>query len=137
MDKLQTRRRKSEHVAEQGGPEGLRPDIVIMDLCMPSLNGTEAARHIWSEFPHIKVVGEYIRLSSQNNCHLLGVLSAKEREVLRLMAEGRTTKQIALDLHVSTKTIEANRRMIMEKLDIHNVPGLVKLAVREGLTPLE
>jgi DNA-binding NarL/FixJ family response regulator len=83
------------------------------------------------------VISEYIRLSSQNAHHLLGSLSAREREVLQLTAEGKTTKQIALDLHISTKTIEANRRAIMEKLGIHNIPELVKLAVREGLTPLE
>jgi DNA-binding NarL/FixJ family response regulator len=53
------------------------------------------------------------------------------------VAEGKSTKQIALELHVSTKTIEANRRQIMEKLNIHNVAELTKYAVREGLTTLE
>ena len=59
------------------------------------------------------------------------------RPVLQLVAEGMSTKQIALELHVSTKTIEANRRQIMEKLDVHSVAELTKCAVREGLTTLE
>ena len=57
--------------------------------------------------------------------------------MLQLIAEGKTTKQIALELHVSTKTIEANRRQIMEKLDVHSIAELTKYAVREGLTTLE
>jgi DNA-binding NarL/FixJ family response regulator len=67
----------------------------------------------------------------------LSSLTSREREVLQLIAEGNTTKKIALDLHVSTKTIEANRRQIMEKLDVHSIAELTKYAVREGLTPLE
>ncbi len=57
--------------------------------------------------------------------------------MLQLIAEGKTTKQIALDLHVSTKTIEANRRQVMEKLNVHSIAELTKYAVREGLTSLE
>jgi DNA-binding NarL/FixJ family response regulator len=53
------------------------------------------------------------------------------------LAEGKSTKEIALEVHVSTKTIESNRRQIMEKLDIHSVAELTKYAVREGLTSLE
>ncbi|MHC4748135.1 MAG: response regulator transcription factor, partial [Planctomycetota bacterium] len=49
----------------------------------------------------------------------------------------KSTKQIALDLHVSTKTMEANRRQIMEKLEVHSIAELTKYAIREGLTPLE
>ena len=67
----------------------------------------------------------------------LAALTGREREVLQLVAEGKTTKEIALELHVSTKTIEANRRQIMEKLDVHSVAELTKCAVREGLTTLE
>ncbi|GAH12249.1 unnamed protein product, partial [marine sediment metagenome] len=62
---------------------------------------------------------------------------AREREVLQLLAEGKSTKQIALRLHVSGKTIEANRRRVMEKLNAHSIAELTKYAVREGLTPLD
>jgi DNA-binding NarL/FixJ family response regulator len=64
-------------------------------------------------------------------------LTNREREVLQLLAEGKTTKQIAVELHVSNKAIEANRRNIMRKLDINNLPELTKYAIREGLTSLE
>jgi two-component system response regulator NreC len=64
-------------------------------------------------------------------------LSAREREVLQLIAEGASTKEIAGRLHLSVKTIETYRRQIMGKLDIHNIAGLIKYAVREGLASLE
>ena len=57
--------------------------------------------------------------------------------MLQLLAEGNSTKETAAKLHVSVKTIEAHRKQIMDKLDIHNVAELTKYAIREGLTPLE
>jgi len=63
-------------------------------------------------------------------------LTPREREVLQLMAEGRATKQIAMDLKVSVKTVETHRRQIMEKLDLFSVAELTKYAIREGLTTL-
>jgi len=83
------------------------------------------------------VVDDYVkRLSAVSNSPL-ETLTSRQREVLQLVAEGKSTKQIALVLHVSTKTIEANRRQIMDKLDIHSIAELTKYAVREGLTTLE
>lgn len=64
-------------------------------------------------------------------------LSAREREVLQLVAEGHSTKETAGMLHLSVKTVETHRRQIMEKLRIYNVAGLVKYAIREGLVSLE
>jgi DNA-binding NarL/FixJ family response regulator len=63
-------------------------------------------------------------------------LSKREREVLQLIAEGNSTKEIAATLYVSAKTVETHRKQIMGKLDIHSVAGLTKYAVREGLTSL-
>jgi two-component system response regulator NreC len=63
-------------------------------------------------------------------------LSKREREVLQLIAEGNSTKEIAATLYVSVKTVETHRKQIMGKLDIHSVAGLTKYAVREGLTSL-
>lgn len=65
------------------------------------------------------------------------ILSQREREVLQLLAEGKTTKQIAKRLHISPKTVEAHRLRIMERLDIDNVAQLTKYAIQEGLTEAE
>lgn len=83
------------------------------------------------------VVEDYVKHLSTAVDSPLSALTGREREVLQMVAEGKSTKQIALDLHVSTKTIEANRRQIMEKLNVHSVAELTKCAVREGLTTLE
>ena len=170
----------------------LLPNIVIMDITMPGLNGIEATRQIIAESPVVKVialsihskrrfvadmlsagatgyilkeclfdelvqaikavaaggrylspritdvvVSDYVKRLSATADSPFEALKTREREVLQLVAEGKSTKQIALELHVSTKTIEANRRQIMEKLNIHNVAELTKYAVREGLTTLE
>lgn len=67
----------------------------------------------------------------------LGRLTARQREILQLIAEGRTTKQIAGDLNVSAKTVETHRSQLMERLGIHDVPGLVRFAIRVGLVSPE
>ncbi len=83
------------------------------------------------------VVDDYVRLLSQDKCGPLEELTSREREVLQLLAEGKTSKQIAMTLHVSAKAIEANRRRIMEKLDVDSVAKLVKWAIIGGITSLE
>ena len=82
------------------------------------------------------VVDDYVRQSGQPEASAFSSLTTREREVLQLMAEGRSTKQIAMDLGVSTKTVETHRRQIMEKLDLYSVAELTKYAIREGLTTL-
>ena len=68
---------------------------------------------------------------------LLATLSPRQREVLRLIAEGRTTKQIAQVLEISVKTVETHRAQLMERLDIHDVAGLVRYAIIVGLIEVE
>jgi DNA-binding NarL/FixJ family response regulator len=68
---------------------------------------------------------------------LLATLSPRQREVLRLIAEGRTTKQIAQVLEISVKTVETHRAQLMERLDIHDVAGLVRYAIMVGLIEVE
>jgi DNA-binding NarL/FixJ family response regulator len=83
------------------------------------------------------VIDDYVkRLSTQYQPEGTA-LTEREREVLQFLSEGKSTKQIAMQLHVSSKTIESNRRNIMDKLSINSVAELTKYAVREGLTPLE
>ena len=170
-----------------------KPDVVVMDVSMPDLNGMEATIQIIESLPKTKVIalsmhsdkrfvmgmlraGAYGYLlkdcASQELANaivqvaggkkylspevtgvviddfLLGdssgkvatatsQLSPREREVLQLIAEGWSTKQIASHLYVSIKTIETHRRQIMRKLDLHTIADLTKYALREGLTSIE
>jgi DNA-binding NarL/FixJ family response regulator len=170
----------------------LKPDIIIMDVSMPNLNGIEATRIILSENPKIKVivlsihierrivkeilsagaagyvlktylfeelsralrsvmvngyylspkvtsivVGEYLDDSAKVQAGDKVNLTSREREVLQLIAEGKSSKQIALMLHVSQKTIETHRRKLLEKIEASGVAELTKYAIREGITSVE
>jgi DNA-binding NarL/FixJ family response regulator len=64
-------------------------------------------------------------------------LTPRQREILRSIAEGRNTKEIASDLDISVKTVESHRLQLMERLNIHDIPGLVRYAIRNGLVSLE
>ena len=83
------------------------------------------------------VVEDYIHRISKTAPEDSDVLTDREREVLQLMAEGGSTKQIATKLHISIKTVETHRRQIMSKLGIHTIAELTKYAIRKGLTSLE
>jgi two-component system response regulator NreC len=75
--------------------------------------------------------------SAESSSSAYSILTARERQVLQLMAEGKNTNQIADSLFVSVKTVEAHRKQLMNKLDIHSVAELTKYAIRQGLTSLE
>ena len=162
------------------------PDVVVMDLSMPELNGADATRAIVDRDPGCRVIvlsmyseGEYvrralkagaagyvvkrsaakelveaIRAAHSGGRYLsplladvlaedpggedpLARLSAREREVLQLIAEGRTGAEIAERLQLSQKTVETYRARLIEKLGIRDVPGLVRFAIQRGLVPLE
>jgi DNA-binding NarL/FixJ family response regulator len=82
------------------------------------------------------VVDAYVRRSGADGSPL-PALTARQREILQLIAEGHSTKRIAGKLSVSVKTIDAHRAQIMERLQIHDVPGLVRYAIRNGLVSLD
>jgi len=168
-----------------------KPDVAILDIGMPDLNGIEVTRKIRSEMAETKVIALSMHadrrfvmgiLEAGANGYLLKdsafaelilavtavakgkmylspsiaetvvknslekldhteegsnvMLSGREREVLQMIAEGKSTKEIALKLFVSTKTVETHRKQIMDKLNIRTVAGLTKYAIREGLTSL-
>jgi DNA-binding NarL/FixJ family response regulator len=83
------------------------------------------------------VVDDYLHRLSKADFSDSEILTDREREVLQLLAEGKSTKKIALKLHISVKTVETHRRQMMNKLDIHTVAELTKYAIRKGLTSLE
>ncbi len=85
------------------------------------------------------VIDQYVRHhgSDPGEDEAFETLTQREREVLQVLAEGKTTKEIAADLGVSIKTVETHRRNIMQKLDLHSVAELTKYAVRQGITQVE
>lgn len=164
--------------------ERTRPDVAVLDLSMPTLNGIDAGREILKVSPRTRFllltmhteehhILEALRAGargcvtkSQASEHLVqairevcadGVylspsvsgavvqaylagtalpyepLTARERQVLQLVAEGKTTKEVAVILGISVKTAESHRTRMMEKLDIHSTAGLVHYAIRRGL----
>jgi DNA-binding NarL/FixJ family response regulator len=165
------------------------PDVVLMDLSMPELNGADATRAIIDERPECRVIvlsmyaeREYVRralkagatgyvvkrsaakelvdairavhagqrylsprvadvviddYAADGKADLLEKLSTREREVLQLLAEGRTGSEIAQRLTLSQKTVETYRARLVEKLGIRDVAGLVKFAIQRGLVSLD
>ncbi|MGO8762966.1 MAG: response regulator [Desulfobaccales bacterium] len=167
----------------------LAPDVIIMDVAMPDLNGIEATRQIVAELPGVKIIAlsmhddrrfvlnmlkagaagymlkdsaftdlakairvvmsgktylshevtdivvkDYVSSSQPAESSAFHLLSPREREVLQLLAEGKTSALIGERLHISVKTVETHRQQIMVKLKIRSVAELTKYAIREGLT---
>ena len=162
----------------------LHPEVVVMDVAMPLLNGIDAAREIHQSSRQTKVVmltmhketqfilealragakgyvlktqaavdlvsaihavlagetylspgisDDVVKAALQKDASVLDPLTQREREVLQLIAEGKSNKEIATELAMSVKTVEAHRRNLMIKLDIHETAGLVRHALKIGL----
>jgi DNA-binding NarL/FixJ family response regulator len=170
----------------------LLPDVIIMDIGMPGMNGIEATRLILEKTPTAKVialsmhsdatyvgrmlqagargyllkesafdelaqaidnvirgriylgrkiqgvvVGDYVERLSGHSTGPAVSLTNKEREVLQLVAEGKSTKEIAQALTITVKTVETHRHNIMDRLGIRSIAQLTKYAIRQGLTSLD
>jgi two-component system response regulator NreC len=164
--------------------EKLHPDVVVMDVAMPELNGIEATRRLAASSPHTRVLAlsmhkdsVYVReilragargyllkdsidtdlinavravakgdgyispgvsdaVLSDYRRHVtdpLDLLTSREREVLQMIAESKTNKEIAVALNLSVYTIDAHRGKIMEKLNLHSTGELVRFALRNGM----
>lgn len=164
--------------------ESLKPDVVVMDVAMPELNGIEATRRVTGAVPHARVIAlsmhkdsvyvreilragargyllkesgagdlvSAVRAVAQGEGYLspgvadavlddyrrhvtnpIDLLTSREREVLQMLAEGKTNKEIAGVLNLSVYTVDAHRGRIMEKLNLHSINELVRFAVRNGL----
>jgi DNA-binding NarL/FixJ family response regulator len=167
----------------------LNPDVIIMEVGLPNMNGVEATHQILREQPGTKVIAfaggldrhsvqrmlaagasgyvlkscsleellaairdvmenrtylssqvcamvvdGYVSHSADSKCSMCPELTAREREVLQLITEGKSTKMIAKELCLSGKTIDWHRSRIMKKLHIESIAGLVRYAMAEGLT---
>jgi DNA-binding NarL/FixJ family response regulator len=166
----------------------LKPDLVLLDIGMPSLNGLDATRQILAANPDIRVLiltmhdteqvvrevlaagargfllksdagrdlvvavealqnrrtffttkvaqlvlDGYLRPGPESDRPSRSVLTPREREVIQLLAEGKTTKEVATTLNLSVKTAETHRTNLMRKLDLHSVVDLTLYAVRNGI----
>jgi len=83
------------------------------------------------------VIENFIRSLSSRRSLVSSILTDRESEVLKHIAEGKSTKEIALSLYVSAKTVETHRKKIMDKLEMHSTAALTKYAIREGLTSID
>jgi len=169
--------------------ESVAPEVVVMDIAMPNLNGIEAARQITAARPETAIVilsmhsdesyviralkagarayllkdsaegdliaaihaitdgksffspaisrilvEDYMRQLEQKHVEdTYELLTAREREILQLLAEGKTNKEVAAILNLSVYTVETHRTHILQKLNLHNVPELILYAVRKGI----
>jgi DNA-binding NarL/FixJ family response regulator len=115
-----------------------RPDVAVLDIGMPRLSGLEAVRDLHAGRGHFgpyaaRVLAEQVHQPRRDLDDPYGRLTAREREVFHLLIEGRTSKEVARDLGISTKTAENHRANVLDKLGARNTADVVRYAVRRGL----
>ena len=170
----------------------LRPDVIILDVNMPEMDGIDATRHLLKELPDTKIIAlsmyskrtyikkmleagasgyvlkggaftelveavntalagevylcspvatilvdDYVDRSGRDVGSLAGQLTAREIEILKLLTEGKASKEIAQLLDISIQAVDANRRKMMQKLEIDNFAELVKYSIRQGLVSID
>lgn len=166
----------------------LSPNVLVIDVAMPGLNGIEAATQIHKKHPDIKIIGlsmhsgkqfiqgmfkagafgyllkdgdsdelitaittvmknkkylskdinqEFLSLLRKGENLVKAPLSSREKEVLQLIAEGKSSKEIGEILFLSPKTVDVHRNNIMKKIDLYTIPELTKYAIQKGLTTLD
>jgi DNA-binding NarL/FixJ family response regulator len=115
------------------------PGVAVLDIAMPDLNGVEAAQRIHEMLPDTAIV--ILSMHSDEGYVLRalragarGYLTSREREILHLLAQGKSNKEIASLWNLSTYTVETHRRNLQEKLNLRNFADLVLYAVRKGIT---
>lgn len=129
-------RRFVRGMLEAGASGYLLKDCAFEELARAIKTVVSQKTYLSPEISDI-IVKDYLLKSSAGPTTVYTALTAREREVLQLLAEGKSTRQMAELLHVSIKTIETHRRQIMDKLNIHSIAELTKYALREGLTSLD
>jgi DNA-binding NarL/FixJ family response regulator len=118
----------------KAGASGYLPKSCTIRELVSAIQNVVSNRTYLSSHISGLVVDEYLRRSAKQGKSAYSVLTDREREVLQLIAEGKTTKRIAMELYVSPKTIEWHRSQLMKKLHIESIAELVKYAISEGLT---
>ncbi len=129
-------RRYVKEMLEAGASAYLLKDCAFEELAQAIKSVLTNQIYLSAEITDI-MIRNFVLKSPKNPSTAFVNLTSREREVLQLLAEGKSTKESAASLNVSIKTVESHRRQIMNKLNIHSIAQLTKYALKEGLTTLD